>query len=512
MSQSSNRSGLVGGLTQAGLVLIGGLLGVFLWRGLIQAGIPLPSRLPPGRSLLFNADAGQLVSSRLGTSLTPLLVALVLGLLVGLAMAAVRTALTLASEDSGHVAGGIGWLAGMLWTAPAPVALTVLLVLLAIRSPGNLAQLRGLLATLAMAGVAAALVAVSTGERWRRHRWAAGTVAGVGAACRAAAAAAGMLLVVEVLLGSPGLGSVAVQAISQHDTSVVVAAVTPLLVIALIGQLLGSLAVTAADYLDDPPATEGPRSSLGTLFTVVAVGTLAIPVIVLLASAFASTPSTGNLGQALMGPSASHLLGTDPLGRDVLAELLTGFRLAWLTAVAGVLLATVVGGVWGVLAALLYRLPEVGRPLAELLVSPGRLLSVAPLLIAGAILAGADRLPAILVLAIALTPRIAAAVLELAERSLESVAALQIGTGLVLCCVGVALPVLVGLQVLGLATPPPSPSLGGVIVQNQSSLFLTGTAAVPAVVVILTSAPFLLAGWSLLRHPWAADALAMIET
>ena len=37
-------------------------------------------------------------------------------------------------------------------------------------------------------------------------------------------------------------------------------------------------------------------------------------------------PLRVNLPQALLGPSAAHPLGTDPLGRDVLSRLIFGDR------------------------------------------------------------------------------------------------------------------------------------------------------------------------------------------
>lgn len=52
----------------------------------------------------------------------------------------------------------------------------------------------------------------------------------------------------------------------------------------------------------------------------------------------------------LEGPSADFLLGTDQLGRDVLARLMAGARLSLGVGVGAVLIAVVVGGSFGVLA------------------------------------------------------------------------------------------------------------------------------------------------------------------
>jgi peptide/nickel transport system permease protein len=51
-------------------------------------------------------------------------------------------------------------------------------------------------------------------------------------------------------------------------------------------------------------------------------------------------------------PSASHLLGTDSLGRDLFARLIYGTRVSLLLAPAAALLSTMVAGVFGALAGL----------------------------------------------------------------------------------------------------------------------------------------------------------------
>src|SRR5215475_11752277 len=51
-------------------------------------------------------------------------------------------------------------------------------------------------------------------------------------------------------------------------------------------------------------------------------------------------------------PSAKHLLGTDPLGRDLFARLLYGTRISLLLAPAAALLSTLIAGVFGAFAGL----------------------------------------------------------------------------------------------------------------------------------------------------------------
>ena len=61
-------------------------------------------------------------------------------------------------------------------------------------------------------------------------------------------------------------------------------------------------------------------------------------------------PETVNLSERLDAPSASHLLGTDNLGRDVLARLLLGTRISLFVAISGAALAGVAGLLLGTLS------------------------------------------------------------------------------------------------------------------------------------------------------------------
>jgi peptide/nickel transport system permease protein len=62
------------------------------------------------------------------------------------------------------------------------------------------------------------------------------------------------------------------------------------------------------------------------------------------------SPIAQNLNDSLLGPSSSHLLGTDQLGRDTFTRLLYGMRLDLLIAFIAVLLPFLLGIVLGSLA------------------------------------------------------------------------------------------------------------------------------------------------------------------
>ena len=107
-----------------------------------------------------------------------------------------------------------------------------------------------------------------------------------------------------------------------------------------------------------------------------------------LAPWLAPDPGTIDLAQRLNPPGQGHLLGTDELGRDVLARLLAGGRISLAVAAATALLAGLLGTVIGLIAgwkggpwdALLMRLTDgvISLPLLPLLIvlaaiDPGRL-------------------------------------------------------------------------------------------------------------------------------------------
>ena len=108
-------------------------------------------------------------------------------------------------------------------------------------------------------------------------------------------------------------------------------------------------------------------------------------------------------GRPLTGPSASHLLGTDQLGRDVLSRFLVGGRLLLLVPLAAVTLAFALGGGLGLLAGYRRDWLDAGTARAFDL-----LLALPPLLLTLVIIAGAGTSKTILVLTVALVfaPRI----------------------------------------------------------------------------------------------------------
>ncbi len=83
----------------------------------------------------------------------------------------------------------------------------------------------------------------------------------------------------------------------------------------------------------------------GAIFVVL------LAVLIVIPAAISTSPTALNVGDPLAAPSSEHLLGTDQLGRDVLARVLHGTRISMVVAVASAALALAIATVIGGLAA-----------------------------------------------------------------------------------------------------------------------------------------------------------------
>lgn len=96
---------------------------------------------------------------------------------------------------------------------------------------------------------------------------------------------------------------------------------------------------------------EGLRAFFSPTMVVVTVVLVCLLGATLLAPLLAPyDPNAVNLSEALEGPSARHLLGTDQTGRDLFSRLLYGGRTTLLGALGIVLFAVIIGVPWGMFA------------------------------------------------------------------------------------------------------------------------------------------------------------------
>ncbi len=197
---------------------------------------------------------------------------------------------------------------------------------------------------------------------------------------------------------------------------------------------------------------------------------------------FVADPAAQDIPRRLEGPSLDHLLGTDHLGRDLLARLVHGARIALGVAVPSVLIAMVIGLILGLTAGYLG-----GRMDSFVIVVTDSIQAFPAVVLGLAILAllGPSMTNVIIVIALAFSPGYArvvrASVFAIkedefvqAERSLGSstprILRLHILPNVIapmLILMAIDLPVAVtieaGLSFVGVGVPPPEPSWGVIL-------------------------------------------------
>lgn len=193
-------------------------------------------------------------------------------------------------------------------------------------------------------------------------------------------------------------------------------------------------------------------------------------------------PAAQDIGRRLEGPSADYWLGTDHLGRHLLARLVVGSRIAMGVAIPAVVLAMFFGLILGLAAGYLG-----GRTDSFVIVITDTLQSFTAVVLALLLLAliGGSLTTVVIVIAITFAPGYArvvrASVLAIkkdvfvqAERSLGAnsgriifVHILPNVLGPMLILMAIDLPVAVtieaGLSFLGVGVPPPTPSWGVIL-------------------------------------------------
>lgn len=99
------------------------------------------------------------------------------------------------------------------------------------------------------------------------------------------------------------------------------------------------------------PGSRRSRSGLGVVFWISFGWVLFMVLLAIFASLLPlKNPNFQDYTAVNIGPSLHHLLGTDDLGRDLLARIIFGSRVSLIIGFASVALALVAGGVLGLLA------------------------------------------------------------------------------------------------------------------------------------------------------------------
>lgn len=232
---------------------------------------------------------------------------------------------------------------------------------------------------------------------------------------------------------------------------------------------------------------------------------------------FGATAAHVDLDAAIQGPSAQHLLGTDELGRDLLARVITATRVSLGLSLLATLIGAAVGIGLGALPAV--TAPWVGRIVTSIvnlaLAFPALLLTLFV-----AAIVGAGVKSATLAIAVALAPIFArlAHTLSAGVQNADYVSAARAlgvkpltiltrhivpniaGPLLVTGVMGVssALIVLAGLSFLGLGVQPPNYDWGALLNQGLNRIYVSPASALaPAAAIVLAGVGLSLAGETL---------------
>jgi peptide/nickel transport system permease protein len=255
--------------------------------------------------------------------------------------------------------------------------------------------------------------------------------------------------------------------------------------------------------------------SFGVLFWL-AAGWIAV---IVFAAAFANvlplpSPTDMDMLERRMPPSATHWLGTDRLGRDMLSRLIYGARISLIVGVLAPLIGLIVGGALGILAGYFrsYLETAVVGVVDVLLAFPPLVLALAMTAYLGQTVAnltyiiGILSIPAFTRVARAATLSIAQREFILAARAMGATEPRILTRELLpnvflpllaffLLAVAVTIVVEGALSFLGLGVPPPAPSWGSMIGEGRETLEIAPRIAfLPATFMFLTVLSFNVVG------------------
>lgn len=254
------------------------------------------------------------------------------------------------------------------------------------------------------------------------------------------------------------------------------------------------------------------RAEVGAGAALVLIVVAVAILVPLFAGPDAATAVHGDL--SLTGPGQGTLLGADSLGRSLLQRIAVGYRISLTISVGAVLIATVVGGLLGLLAATSHRLIDglIMRLLDIVMAFPALLLAIVVVAVFGA--GTTTLLFAIAVVYVPIMARVTrAAALQTSQQPfVESAVARGARTGRIvfrhiapnsvgpvivqasiLVAVGIILEA--GLSFVGLGVVAPTPSLGLMLSQGRDFMSTSPwVVAVPAVAIFVVVLGFTLLG------------------
>lgn len=294
------------------------------------------------------------------------------------------------------------------------------------------------------------------------------------------------LVIVEYVFGWPGLGRLLSQSITARDAPVLLGTAAALTTIALIGALGAEIARGLARVAEHPnlepsPAPPPWRVSAQRIWRVAALALLVIP-IGLAATGLLVSPDEANTHDrtALNSPpSTAHLLGTDPVGRDVLALTRRGIGfsvgVALVVALATLIPAAPGGSMTGFLASHGTLLSESAADLLLLPADMLRLIPAIPLALVVIMISGPGLIAASVAVGLALLPRLVRACQALwlaAPATSQGWPRFAAGGGAALTgALFFSLWTMAAMDMLGLGVQPPTASAGSILGQFVTAIF-----------------------------------------
>jgi peptide/nickel transport system permease protein len=256
------------------------------------------------------------------------------------------------------------------------------------------------------------------------------------------------------------------------------------------------------------------RRRFGGLFWAAAIWLVVLSLAAAFADLLVGSPTDMDMLDRRAGPSVAHLLGTDSLGRDMLARLIYGGRVSLTVGLLAPLIGLLIGGTLGMLAGYFK-----GRLEQGLVSVADVLLAFPPLVLALAITAylgqsvtnititiGILSIPPFMRVARATTLAIAPREFITAARALGATDGRILLRELLpnaflptlaffLLAVAVTIVVEGALSFLGLGVPPPAPSWGSMIAEGREALESAPLIAfLPSAVMFLTVLSFNMIG------------------
>ncbi len=272
--------------------------------------------------------------------------------------------------------------------------------------------------------------------------------------------------------------------------------------------------MTATETVVSAPTSTRRRSTVWRKFLRTTPGVLGAIVLVVMAIAAIAAPLIApfdpltRAGDALQGPGSQHWFGTDELGRDLFSRVVYGARLSLETAAGAAAFACLIGLPLGVVSGYLGGVVDaiVMRITDFVLAVPGILFALVVVAILGSgvlnltLAIGIGAIPAFIRLARASTLSLREREYVLAARSMgasrsdvmfRTVMPNIMGPIIVQIIVTASVAILVAaaLSFIGLGTPPPAPSWGGMLQTSRSYLYQQiWYAVLPGVALAITIA------------------------